>query len=506
MGNWEPVIPYIYRRGALIELDSDDCACILWVNLDPNVDYICDDCPPPTGISKYVATTTAGRTVSAACDSSYVIHEGEIRNKSISSITIGNCVTSLDTYALKSYDNLVTATIPSNVSYIGWGVFNNCDNLVTVNLNASIDRIPVNAFSYCPNLQNITIPGSVIIIDDSSFLWCVSLPSITIPDSVRIIGNGAFDLCSGLTSVTIGNSVTNIGEHAFGNCSGLTSVVIPNSTKYIGDNAFVGCSGLTNLTFGNSVEFIGTGAFADCTSLTGSITLPSTLQHLGCGVFNNCSGLTSVTVEAVVPPEMQHYPPAFENTNDCPIYVPCNSVDAYKHADGWYFYSSRIEAIPGSCVTPKWIATYTGGTTSSAACDSATTIYEGDITLTDLVSVEIGDCITSINNWVFGYCSSLTSVTIPDSVTSIGNDVFFNCTGLTSVTIPSGVTYIGRECFYRCSRLQSVTVLATTPPSISTDVFYNTNNCPIYVPSGSVDAYKTANRWSDYASRIQAIP
>jgi len=37
------------------------------------------------------------------------------------------------------------------------------------------------------------------------------------------------------------------------------------------------------------------------------------------------------------------------------------------------------------------------------------------------------------------------------------------------------------------------------------DVFYDTNNCPIYVPAASVDAYKSASGWSAYASRIQAI-
>jgi hypothetical protein len=35
--------------------------------------------------------------------------------------------------------------------------------------------------------------------------------------------------------------------------------------------------------------------------------------------------------------------------------------------------------------------------------------------------------------------------------------------------------------------------------------FDSTNNCPIYVPSGSVNTYKAADGWSNYASRIKAI-
>ena len=60
--------------------------------------------------------------------------------------------------------------------------------------------------------------------------------------------------------------------------------------------------------------------------------------------------------------------------------------------------------------------------------------------------------------------------------------------------------------FYNCTSLTSVTIEATTPPTLGNNVFYNTNECPIYVPSESVEIYKAANGWSNYASRIQAIP
>ena len=71
-------------------------------------------------------------------------------------------------------------------------------------------------------------------------------------------------------------------------------------------------------------------------------------------------------------------------------------------------------------------------------------------------------------------------------------------------TIGSGVTTIGNYAFYFCNSLQSITVRATTPPTLGSDVFKYTNDCPIYVPSNKVSAYKSA--WSDYSDRIQAIP
>ena len=90
--------------------------------------------------------------------------------------------------------------------------------------------------------------------------------------------------------------------------------------------------------------------------------------------------------------------------------------------------------------------------------------------------------------------------------TSIVNNAFSNCTGLTSVTIGSGVTYIGYGTFGYCTGLTSVIIQATTPPTlVNVSAFDNTNNCPIYCPAESVDAYKAATNWSSLASRIKPI-
>jgi hypothetical protein len=70
------------------------------------------------------------------------------------------------------------------------------------------------------------------------------------------------------------------------------------------------------------------------------------------------------------------------------------------------------------------------------------------------------------------------------------------------VTIPNSVTSIGDGAFEGCETLTSVTIEAETPPTLGEKAFYNTNNCPIYVPCNAVNAYKTA--WSGYTYRIVA--
>lgn len=126
---------------------------------------------------------------------------------------------------------------------------------------------------------------------------------------------------------------------------------------------------------------------------------------------------------------------------------------------------------------------------------------------TSLTSIEISNSATSIEDGTFNNCTSLASIEIPNSVTSIGGSAFYGCTSLTSIEIPSSVTAMGVSIFNGCTNLKSVTVLATTPPTLLLNAFKNTHSSlKIYVPSGSVNAYKAATNWSTYASKIQAIP
>lgn len=86
-------------------------------------------------------------------------------------------------------------------------------------------------------------------------------------------------------------------------------------------------------------------------------------------------------------------------------------------------------------------------------------------------------------------------------LTRIEDGAFAGCTELTSITIPENIVSIGDNAFNGCINLESVTVMSETPPSIGTDAFANTGDCPILVPAGSVEAYVSA--WSEYAERIE---
>lgn len=123
-----------------------------------------------------------------------------------------------------------------------------------------------------------------------------------------------------------------------------------------------------------------------------------------------------------------------------------------------------------------------------------------------LAYMDIPSTVTSIGDRCFASCLNFRYVSWPREVTVVPEACFLNADGMTDIELPSTITEIEDRVFEGCNSLYSVTVLATTPPTLGTDVFNATNeNLKIYVPTESVNAYKTATNWSTYANKIYPI-
>ena len=171
-----------------------------------------------------------------------------------------------------------------------------------------------------------------------------SLVSIDASDltSWTEITNSAFTPCKVLTTVILPNTITSIGAYAFNSCDRLTSINLPEGLTTIGPNAFSICSNLSHIDFPSTLTELGFTSFISC-GLT-SVVVPASLTTIAGGVFQNNTSMTSITFLSTTPPTMTGAN-AFVNTNNCPIYVPADSVNAYKTANRWFSYADRIQAI-----------------------------------------------------------------------------------------------------------------------------------------------------------------
>ncbi len=119
------------------------------------------------------------------------------------------------------------------------------NNLITsITIGNNVTSIGEYAFSGCSSLESITIPDSVTSIGARAFNNCLSLESVVIGNGVTSIGSNAFDYCRSLESIIIPDSVTSIGARAFNSCSLLTTIYCRATNKPSGwlDNWSYGCN------------------------------------------------------------------------------------------------------------------------------------------------------------------------------------------------------------------------------------------------------------------------
>lgn len=334
-----------------------------------------------------------------------------------------------------------TPPLPSTLKYVGF--YDGTTHTVNCNSSSALTSGETRASLPYSGLTRAFVGECVNEIGNRAFYGCKNLNDITFfTDNITSIGSSAFTYCSGLTSVDIPTGVTSIGGGAFWNCNKLTSVTVPDNVTSIGSSAFRNCTGMTSATLGNAVTSIGSNAFTHCDNMQ-SCNIPSGITTLQSSTFGNCGSLRNIQIPSGV-----------------------TSINY------WTF---------GSC-------------TALSSC-----------------TFEENSQLSSIDELAFFNCSSLKTIDIPDSVETIGEYAFSGSTTLTSVTFGSGITSIGGGGFLDCVSLNHITCKATTPPTIGQSTFRMINQYSqsvklpinaIQVPCDSVDAYKSAQYWSEYANKI----
>ncbi len=462
-----------------------------------------------------------------------------IKDATITSIVIPDCVTSIGKYAFDDCSSLESITIPNSVTSIGSSAFYSCSNLTIYceatskpsgwssswnNSNRPVywSSVMIDGIGYQINGDNATIcrqPSNIKVANiPSSIIYKGNTYSVT------SIGSSAFYDCRSLAEIVVdennpnyssldGNlydkNKTTLIQYAIGKTT--TSFVIPNSVTNIGHGAFKYCDSLESITIGNSVTSIGNYTFDWCSRLE-SITIPNSVTSIGYYAFNGCSSLEKVNYLGTIDDWVQI---DFTDVSSNPLYyaenlyindelvVHANITNATKINSYAFYNCSSLESttIPNS-VTSIGVSAFNG-------CRSLEKVnYLG--TIDDWVQIDFTDVssnplyyaenlyindelvvhanitnATRINSCAFYNCSSLESTTIPNSVTSIGDYAFDECDNLTGVTIPNSVTSIGDYAFDECDSL-SIYCEATSKPS-GWSSYWNYSNRPVYWSSIIVD-------------------
>ena len=386
----------------------------------------------------------------------------------------------------------IPATVTCNeVTYTVTGikeqVFANCSALTSVSLPDGLTSIGNAAFKYCSSLATVNIGSGLTTIGNEAFFNCTSLTGITIPNTVTSIGIAAFRY-SGLTTASIGNGVTTIGNNTFANCTSLTGITLPDGLTTIGNSAFSNCTSLTGITLPDGLTTIGDEAFFNCTLLTG-ITIPNTVTSIGIAAFKY-SGLTTASIGNGV------------TTIGEEAFQDCSSLATVSIGSG-------LTTIGNNAFYACWALTqFNVDEANKAYCSDGGVLFNKD--KTTLLQYPAGKTetdyavptgVTSIAEYAFACSNALTEVTLPEGLTEIAEYAFAWCRKLTKISLPKSLDNIGNMAFNECTGLTEMTVLATTPPTLGTDVFLNVNrDIPVYVPAASLATYQTADVWSEFTN------
>lgn len=214
------------------------------------------------------------------------------------------------------YNTAITSLYAPKAVTLSNQICHNCTQLVSVSL-PSAPSIPYRAFSGCANLKTIEISADCETIGGEAFYGCSSLEIELSLKNAITIDVKAFALSS-IVGIEA-HKVTKLQQSVFDTCANLQYAKM----------------------LGATIAYYRT--FYNCANLK-TIELGADLATIAAGAITNCNSLEHILIRSVVPPTLDNVN-GLSNTNNCPIYVPDASLEAYKTAVNWSAYADRIHPL-----------------------------------------------------------------------------------------------------------------------------------------------------------------
>ena len=359
-----------------------------------------------------------------------------------------------------SDDGILTLTGEGDISYLCYNriIFpwhSKADKIQKVVIGGNIESC---RFAECKYLSEVVILEGVTKLYSSTFAGCYELKKITLPNSLKEIGGNAFYNCSKLQSIVIPEGTESIGEEVFIGCERLLKVSLPESLKEIGARAFARAP-ISEIIIPEGVQSIGERAFSGCDYLT-SIKIPASVTYIGEKAFSECSSLNSVTIIGNKSRKCEGY-----TFNSCSNLTEVSIVgDAIYIETGAFQFCHRLAKIS----LPEGLTRIAGD------------VFEGVDSLKTITLPRSLEYILSL--------PSITELTIPENVTDIKGPSTLTCINYLHCK-PVVPPYIDKNAFFQYIRVNGGYVKMEYIERI-------------YVPKESLDAYRRAPYWRDYADII----
>ena len=443
----------------------------------------------------------------------------------VDKLDLPKTLTKIGAYTFSGFNQLVELDLPDSIVSVGTRAFYDCSSLRSVKLPARLKVISESLFSQCKALEQVQVPEDLERIEAYAFADCLNLKSITLPDSTQYVAHNAFEseeFDEGGLHYSITNYVTNINDctvsakdwdgrldipsstsHGgrafivngldFSGCNGLTAVRIPDTISTIPECAFSDCKSLREVEIPSSVTTIGAEAFYGCEALR-SIELPDAVTEITENLFKGCWRLRKVKLGPNVTTIGES---AFEG---CEFLQHLPLPDSVRRIERSAFENCKNLVDLGQPASLEFIGLYAlEGTALLLMQDGP--VYVGNAlcgfcgNMPDHSCLEVRDGTTTIAEAALRGQRHLESVIFPESVTFIGYEAFNECRDLKHVHLPKSLRFIEDGAF-DWSAVDEVEVPWESPIEVGHRPF--PVDTVVYVPVGTLAAYKAAKYWKDY--------
>lgn len=260
---------------------------------------------------------------------------------SLQELPITDYITTLGSNTFRKCISLSGHLDLSRITSMGSGGFYGCQGIESVDIT-SLETVPYEAFRGCISLKSVEFSRKTRNINNSSFQNTI-ITSLNLSHVEEItIGEAAFSGLRTLNKINLPNNST-LNYRCFADTGIQGELYIPASWVFISTGHFSNCSELTYIEVEEGRTSIPQG-FISWTIKADTIIFPSTITEIGDSFLHGNGWYPTFICKAITPPVITGtgyigYGPFSE------MYVPDESVEAYKAAPSWSNHASQIKPM-----------------------------------------------------------------------------------------------------------------------------------------------------------------